>query len=282
MSTTEEKSKLKPLATQIAGHSEEDGGSQNLPGFLSSDDGFVYKPVPGKRGQNEVDFYESFHTLDPILQSFVPEYKGLTEVNNTRYMGIANATHGFKIDEISLCDIKIGTKTYGSDASEEKIRLEEAKCAKTTTSSLGIRFCGAKLFDPSTKAIVKLDKDWGKKLKIDNIFDQGIKKFFTHSFDEKISKAIIKEFLVLLNQLLDYFKSINRTRGFYSSSLLFVYGIIDKSIQPTPSSIKIVQDHPQYGISLKMIDFAHVDSIHGKDEGYIFGLENLIEMVNRL
>jgi len=242
----------------------------------------VYKPVPGKRGQNEVDFYESYNTLDPILKVYIPTYKGLTSVNDIRFLGIANAIHGFKINEISLCDIKMGTKTYGSDASEEKIKLELAKSAKTTTTSLGIRFCGAKIFDPNTKTILKFDKDWGKKLTKDNIFEQGIKKFFTHSFDDKISKAIIQEYLVLLNQLLVYFKSFNRTKGFYSSSLLFVYGVIDQSITPIPSSIHVVPEFPQYGVSLKMIDFAHVDQIDGQDEGYIFGLENLIEMLNKL
>lgn len=58
---------------------------------------------------------------------------------------------------------------------------------------------------------------------------------------------------------------------FYSSSLLFIYdGKQDPDSQPE--------------VRLKMIDFAHVHPIQDnrKDEGYIFGLKNLIEQLEKV
>ena len=41
-----------------------------------------------------------------------------------------------------VLDIKLGRRTHGDDASQLKIRSQEAKCQNTTSSSLGIRICG--------------------------------------------------------------------------------------------------------------------------------------------
>ena len=37
----------------------------------------------------------------------------------------------------------MGTRMYSDTASEAKVRSQRRKCSKTTSSSLGVRFCGS-------------------------------------------------------------------------------------------------------------------------------------------
>eukprot|EP01132_Coremiostelium_polycephalum_P003682 gene3682-4587_t len=270
---------LKALDTQIAGHTEDDPGTQNLPRFLVSDKGFVFKPIPGNRGQKELDFYLNRDNLDPLLQKFIPRFTKEITVNNIRYMGMEDLTYGYHKNRTSVADIKMGTRTYDDDATEEKKKYEMYKASKTTTVTLGFRFCGASIHDPITTVSSKLSKEWGKNLTKDNILTEGLKKYFY--LDKQHSPRIIKAFIAKLRLLTQYFHS-NHSLAFYSSSLLFVFGPIDESIQPVCEHIEPVGDG--VGITLKMIDFAHVNKLTGTqlDEGYIVGLENLTSMMEKL
>lgn len=270
-------SELKPLDTQIAGHTEEDGGSENLPRFLVSEDGFVFKPIPGKRGEKELEFYTNSHKYNEKLLKFVPKFSKITTVKDIRYLGIENLTYGFNPHRVCVSDIKIGTQTYDDDATDEKIQLEKAKSIKTTTASLGIRFCGAKVVDFQSGHTEKLDKVWGKNLTKDNIYDQGIKRFL--DTNSKHEHAVAKEFLSKIQEIEHFFK-VNKEFAFYSSSLLFVYGEIDSTItNPTITPIP----NSNLGVVVKMIDFAHVCPLKGlrHDDSYIFGIENLSKLFNQ-
>ncbi|EGC28806.1 hypothetical protein DICPUDRAFT_159700 [Dictyostelium purpureum] len=277
-------SQLRVLDDQIAGHTEEDGGSENIPPFLKSEEGFVFKPVPSTRGGRELDFYKSIDSVDQSLLEFLPKFIRVEMVKDIPYMGLEDLTYGYKSDFVNVADIKMGTQTYDSSASAEKIRLEQEKSSKTTTKPLGIRFCGAKVVGPSGKK-EKLSKVWGKKLSPNNIFEEGIKKFFTNpERSESENQLIVKEFLNLLNKLLQVFKN-NEKLAFYSSSLLFVYGPIDHdSVNSKPTTSITPLGNTGLGVTMKMIDFAHVDELTPpqKDDGYIFGLNNLIGFLNKL
>lgn len=93
---------------------------------------------------------------------------------------------------------------------------------------------------------------------------EALKEFFPYK-----RKQIIEGYLVKLRLLLEYFKKQSNLR-FYSSSLLFLYDGID------------VNDTPI--VDVRMIDFAHVHKIKdgGKDDGYVFGLSNLILHLEKL
>ncbi|EGG23324.1 RhoGAP domain-containing protein [Cavenderia fasciculata] len=274
-------SELKPLESQIAGHTEETPGSENLPRFLIDPLGYVYKPVPGARGERELEFYRDIvGTIKPSLTKFVSAFKGERDVHSVRYIGIEDLTFPYDKSFVNVADIKMGTRTYGSNATEEKIRLEQAKSAKTTTSSLGFRFCGAKIHNPTTGLAKKMDKDWGKKLKKENMLEAGIRPYFTLDghLEQDTKKKVVTEFLNLLDELLQWFKS-NTAYNFYSSSLLFVFGPVNAEMRKH-HNVFMVSD--TIGVSLKMIDFAHVDKSNELDQGYITGLGNLIDHLKQL
>ncbi|EFA76051.1 hypothetical protein PPL_10630 [Heterostelium album PN500] len=272
-------SNLKAFDAQIAGHTEETPGSENIPRFLQSDNGFVFKPVTGKRGKREVEFYELSETYDISFRQYLAAFDKVIKYGSHEYMGIEDLTYPYEKDHVNVADIKMGTRTYDASATEEKIRLEIAKASKTTTASLGIRFCGAKLVRPDNGEHLKFDKDWGKALTKDNILHDGLVKLFSCGGDH-LFKDIVEAYLVKLRALLVWFQN-NRSMAFYSSSLLFVFGRVNAS-HKAHHNVTMISEH--HGISLKMIDFAHVDPLDNKakDQSYIIGLENLISLMEQL
>jgi len=223
----------------------------------------LMKPV----SQNEVNFYEGFYKQFPRLQQFCPQFYGTERREGKIYIVLEDLTSPFQ--KPCIMDIKMGTSSVGEDANPEKKASMKAKDEATTTSSLGIRLSGFRVYYPSTKEYIVKDKSWGKKVK-DNTIKTSIASFFYNG--QKMDKRIIRAFLVRLTQLHAWMSSQKELR-FYSSSLLFLYeGDEANDTRDTPM------------IDLRMIDFAHVHMIRdgGFDEGYLFGLNNLIRIFTEL
>ena len=129
---------FKPLPTQIAGHGSEGDGEK---GFLKRPDGRLLKPVQAPpRGLRERDFYKRINTSkDPTdlrLKKFIPEFFGVEKVGfingitvTEEFLILRDITEGFS--RPSIMDIKIGSRTWGPDASAKKQAQENAKYAGT-------------------------------------------------------------------------------------------------------------------------------------------------------
>ena len=130
---------LMPLPTQIAGHGSEEGDGGK--GFLKRQDGKLLKPIQAPpRGPRELEFYRSMNLSDDPsdikLLSCIPEFFGVEKVGFRN--GITVMEEFLILRDITenmvqpaVMDIKIGSRTWGPDASAKKQAQEDSKYVDT-------------------------------------------------------------------------------------------------------------------------------------------------------
>ncbi|GAM16886.1 hypothetical protein SAMD00019534_000610 [Acytostelium subglobosum LB1] len=292
-------------------------------------DGKVLKPLVS----TEYQFYNSLES-HPEFLDFTPKYYGVIDLKsldhdyleqsckNSSSSSIFDYDHWrnklvkmpkenqnlyIKIEDLTfLCkhpcilDLKMGTRQHGVNSPIEKITKMEQKCRATTSSALGFRVCGLKVFDQNTSEYQAFDKYYGRQLRANDVpmvickfLDNGVR--LRTELLTAISKRLA-QFVTLFEQQQCY--------KFYGGSLLFIYDGSSNNLQDAK-------------LSIKMVDFAHAsptihNGIHDKstptspslststsslststsecsntnnnniDEGYLFGLKNLLKIVNSL
>nr|XP_043617107.1 inositol polyphosphate multikinase beta-like isoform X2 [Erigeron canadensis] len=246
---------------QVAGHQ---AGSGKL-GPLIDDTGRFYKPLQSdKRGSEEVAFYESFSSSSEVpehIRKFFPIYYG------TKVMkGSTGSEHPHIVLQDlassrvnpSIMDIKIGSRTWGPDASEEYI----AKCLKkdreSTSIPLGFRLSGLRVYVNDESEFYKPHRDIIRNSGFDDV-KVLLRKFVSSNPsaemdtepDCDLASSVYGGPNGILAQLLElkaWFED-QTIYHFYACSLLFTF---EKGLALTGASSTA---------EVKLIDFAHVTEV---------------------
>jgi hypothetical protein len=66
-------------------------------------------------------------------------------------------------------DLKIGTRQYGQDSTEEKRLSQQQKCRQSTSEKLGVRLVGLQLYDKANHTFHYVNKYEGRRMNGDTL-----------------------------------------------------------------------------------------------------------------
>jgi len=290
------------FSDQVAGH------KGKFVSMLKRKDSKIMKPY----SRNEFDFYESLQRIpkEDFLHEITPNYYGRTYIQHPNekdkekmdtfpFIILEDLT--INMQKPSICDLKMGTQGHGDDADLRKVLQQKALCSATTSSKLGFRLCGMRVYQKTTDSFTVKGKPWGAMISGKEGMLNALRLYLNDGTG--IRYDLIPLFLEHLQKLLKYFKTQHHFR-FYSSSILLIYdgaGASSSASTPakeasaqTASSSTSSSSSPAAAatatsgtpkVTVKMIDFAHAHPISDGttlDDSYITGLKELVHMLEFL
>ncbi|KAL6547814.1 inositol polyphosphate multikinase [Orobanche hederae] len=278
-------SMLKVPDHQVAGHKAGDGKL----GPLIDDSGRFYKPLQGdERGSNEVSFYTSFSSNTKIpahITKFFPKFYGtqLVEASDGSGMQPHLILQDFTFDRVnpSIMDIKIGSRTWHSQAPEDYIQKCLKKDRETSSLPLGFRVSGAQIFQsiksgywkPEIKSSVQPLSAGEVKLLLKNFVSSNAPVLLDSEPDCAFASTVYGGSTGVLSQLLElkaWFED-QTIYHFYSCSVLMMF---EKELAYSGKSPRA---------EIKLVDFAHVHEGKGViDHNFLGGLCSLIKFISEI
>ncbi|CAH8641825.1 unnamed protein product [Dicrocoelium dendriticum] len=176
----------------------------------------------------------------------------------------------------TVCDIKIGQRTYAPDAPAEKIAVERSKYKWQT--DLGFCITGMKVYHPASCTPIYLDRYYGRSLSPDTVYEHGVRLFL--GSDLTRSRRLARAFVSRLNQLAEWFERQHKL-SFYASSLLLAYESTTHS-DDSSNGLVTLDDSKEHVVAY-LIDFTRWRPLFGgaRDENFLYGLRRLMELLQR-
>lgn len=125
--------------------------------------------------------------------------KSISQSDNTNkqyFLMLENITSHYT--HPCILDLKMGTRQHGDDASAEKRSKQMAKCAASTSASLGVRLCGMQVYQTEMDYYLKKDKYWGRELNEEG-FKNALCRFFNNG--SGLRTNVIRTVISKLEQL---------------------------------------------------------------------------------
>lgn len=267
---------------QVAGHQASNG----MIGPLIDDSGLFFKPLQkDDRGSKEVAFYKSLFSNTSVpdnIRAFFPAFHGTQLIPASDGSGLH--PHLVLQDFVSsyvnpsIMDIKIGSRTWYPQASEDYIQRCFKKDRETSSLALGFRLSGLQIhvsqkvgyWKPERRSLQNLSaKD--VKLILKKYVSSNAPDSDADEPDCVFASSVYGGSNGVLAQLLElktWFED-QTIYHFYSSSVLMVY---DKETLETKSNAAI-----------KLVDFAHIVESGGViDHNFLGGLCSLIKLISEI
>lgn len=134
-----------------------------------------------------------------------------------KFLLLENVTDQF--EHPCILDLKIGLRSYGDDATEEKKRSHKAKIQGTTSAKLGVRVCGMQIYRPDKERFICRNKYYGRRLSEEGL-RQAVEEFVFNG-----CKLRIEVVLAIMKEIKDLIKTLSELDSyrFFGSSLLLIY-----------------------------------------------------------
>lgn len=157
--------------------------------------------------------------------------------NKQYFLMMENITSSYR--RPCVLDLKMGTRQHGDDATAEKRSKQIAKCAASTSATLGVRLCGMQVYVPETGACVRRDKYWGRAL-TESGLREALRDFFAAGAG--LRARVVRQVLRDLDALRRAIAKQTSYR-FYSCSLLIVYeGDVETALAEEASGVTTEYD----------------------------------------
>ncbi|KAK9822491.1 hypothetical protein WJX81_002556 [Elliptochloris bilobata] len=204
-----------------------------------------------------------FTARNAMLLRAIPTFLGVVEAGGRQLVALEDVARHYR--RPSICDIKVGFRTWYPNGDAAYIQRCQLKDAATTQSTLGFKICGMQVYRQCQRGYWRASKRWCKELPPEGV-NKALLRFANNEAGLRPADIYggVRGAIAQLRDLEAWFQE-QREFYFYSSSVLLIYE-------------GDVADAADARLSVRLVDFAHTFASDGKkDANFLAGLRALIK-----